>query len=214
MSEWTVVVASDALGSSFPGNYQTENSTTAHYEPSTWHIVSKNSSTNEVKKEIATDSVNMGAFVFKGQRWYDQMCLKQMRYERTKASGTFCVDSQEFLLATSVDGEFNANGVVGLAPSGSSKSYVQSLKKNGQIKQAIVGINFEDPLDTDQKSIINFGSVNFEEVEGGESALNYYSNLAIGKWGLLMDDFAYNGMDLTGDHHAKIALIDSGNFSI
>ena len=44
--------------------------------------------------------------------------------------------------------------------------------------------------------------------------MNYYSNLAVGKWGLLMDDFMYNGIDMTGDHFAKIALIDSGNFSI
>lgn len=44
--------------------------------------------------------------------------------------------------------------------------------------------------------------------------MNYYSNLAVGKWGLLMDDFLYNGIDMTGDHTAKIALIDSGNTSI
>jgi len=29
-----------------------------------------------------------------------------------------------------------------------------------------------------------------------------------------MDDFLYNGKDMTGDHKAKIALVDSGNTSI
>jgi len=29
-----------------------------------------------------------------------------------------------------------------------------------------------------------------------------------------MDDFLYNNLDMTGDHAAKIALIDSGNTSI
>jgi len=58
------------------------------------------------------------------------------------------------------------------------------------------------------------GTINYDEVEGGIDGLNYYSNLAIGKWGLLMDDFLYNSVDMTGDHQAKLALIDSGNFSI
>jgi len=56
--------------------------------------------------------------------------------------------------------------------------------------------------------------LNYDEVSGGEDGLNYYSNLAIGKWGLLMDDFLYNDVDMTGDHSQKLALIDSGNASI
>jgi hypothetical protein len=38
--------------------------------------------------------------------------------------------------------------------------------------------------------------------------------LAVGKWGLLMDDFLYNDVDMTRDHQAKLALVDSGNTSI
>lgn len=62
--------------------------------------------------------------------------------------------------------------------------------------------------------MITIGSVNYDEVDGGEEGLNYYSNLAISNWGLLMDDFMYNSIDMTGNHQAHIALIDSGNFSI
>lgn len=30
----------------------------------------------------------------------------------------------------------------------------------------------------------------------------------------MMDDLLYNGVDVTGDHRAKLGLIDSGNTSI
>ena len=43
------------------------------------------------------------------------------------------------------------------------------------------------------------GSVNYNEVEGGEEGLNYYSNLAVSHWGLKMDDLLYNGIDMTGN---------------
>ena len=62
--------------------------------------------------------------------------------------------------------------------------------------------------------MISFGQIDYSEVVGGEKGLNYYSNLAIDQWGLLMDDFLYNGTDMTLDAGAKIALIDSGNTSI
>ena len=62
--------------------------------------------------------------------------------------------------------------------------------------------------------MITLGSVDYNEIQGGQDGLNYYSNLAVGKWGLLMDDFMYDDTDMTGDHFAKIAMIDSGNFSI
>lgn len=44
--------------------------------------------------------------------------------------------------------------------------------------------------------------------------MNFYSNLAIGKWGLLMDDLKYGTIDMARSHKGKIALIDSGNSSI
>jgi hypothetical protein len=44
------------------------------------------------------------------------------------------------------------------------------------------------------------GGINYAEVEGGVDGLNYYNNLAIDKWGLMMDDLLYNGIDVTGDH--------------
>ena len=55
-------------------------------------------------------------------------------------------------------------------------------------------------MDEDQRSQVQIGSINFAEVENGKDGLNYYPNLAIGKWGLLMDDLLYNDVDITGDH--------------
>jgi hypothetical protein len=78
----------------------------------------------------------------------------------------------------------------------------------------IVGINYENPLDTNQRSVITFGSIMYDEIEGGADGLTYHPNLAQGKWGLLMDLFSYNKVDLTTEHFAKIAFIDSGNFSL
>lgn len=64
------------------------------------------------------------------------------------------------------------------------------------------------------RSQVLIGGVNYEEVQDGANGMNYYSNLVIDKWGLMMDDLNYNNQDMTGPHHAKIALIDSGNSSI
>lgn len=57
------------------------------------------------------------------------MCLKQNRNSRTDETGEFCVNDMEFLLAHSVMGGFEANGVVGLAPSGGDNSIIEQLKK-------------------------------------------------------------------------------------
>lgn len=44
--------------------------------------------------------------------------------------------------------------------------------------------------------------------------MNYYNNLAVGKWGLLMDDVTYDGKDMSKGVGARIGFIDSGNSTI
>jgi hypothetical protein len=61
---------------------------------------------------------------------------------------------------------------------------------------------------------VQIGSIDYNQIEDGINGVNYYSNLAINKWGLLMDDFLYNDVDMTRNHQAKLALVDSGNTSI
>lgn len=110
----------------------------------------------------------------------------------------------------------SANGVLGLAPSHGDNSIVKALQNNGAFpdNRAIIGLNFENPEDTDQKSTVSIGTINYNEIEEGEAGLNYYKNMAVGKWGLFMDDFRYGGEEVNTNGHAMIALIDSGNYSI
>jgi hypothetical protein len=50
-----------------------------------------------------------------------------------------------------VIGSLSANGVLGLAPSHSGNSFVKALKQAGGFPSghAIIGLNYENPLDTD-----------------------------------------------------------------
>jgi len=52
------------------------------------------------------------------------MCLKQARNDRTDDTGSFCVGEMEFLVAESLIGDFEANGVLGLAPTGGKMSII------------------------------------------------------------------------------------------
>jgi hypothetical protein len=64
------------------------------------------------------------------------------------------------------------------------------------------------------QSKINFGHIDFSEVVGGEHGMNYYSNLGRDHWGLMMDDFMYNGIDMTAGQGPKVAVIDSANITL
>ena len=78
---------------------------------------------NDSQIRAMLGSVNLVA-----DRWSDKMCLSQSRNDRTDDTGKLCVNkSFEFGVVNSVVGEFAANGVVGLAPSHSSQSFVNAL---------------------------------------------------------------------------------------
>lgn len=66
-----------------------------------------------------------------------------------------------FLLVDSVIGNFDANGVIGLAPTNDRRSYIHQLYAQGQVNDMKVGLNFENPLDTDSVSTITFGEWDF-----------------------------------------------------
>ena len=44
--------------------------------------------------------------------------------------------------------------------------------------------------------------------------MNYYSNLGRDHWGLMMDDFMYNEIDMTEGQGPKVAIIDSANITL
>lgn len=124
-----------------------------------------------------------------------------------------CVRQMPFLAVSEVYGDFAANGVIGLAPT--ENNFIEMLYEQGVINSRVIGLNLENPLDTNQKSRISIGAIDYNEVEGGANGLNYYNNRAVGKWGLQMDDFLYDDKDMVkGLSGAKIGLIDTGNTSI
>ena len=64
---------------------------------------------------------------------------------RTDSTGRLCVRSMPFVLIDNIIGEFEANGIIGLAPHMHEKSYVGQLFEQGQIQKKIVGLNYENP---------------------------------------------------------------------
>ena len=78
----------------------------------------------------------------------------------------------------------------------------------------MVGLNFEDPNDRNSVSTVTFGYIDFNEVQGGEDGLNYYTNIGVDHWAVMMDDVQYNKMGLDSSAGGRMAIIDSGNTSI
>jgi hypothetical protein len=161
----------------------------------------------------------MGTVNLVADRYTDKMCLIQSRNSRDNNSGKLCVNkSFKFGVIKRIQGNFEANGIIGLSPSRSSESYINALWEQGVITSRIVGLNFENPMDNDQQSKISIGQIDYNEVEEGVNGIRYYTNIATEGtgWGIIMDSVSYNGKNVTGSatDHSKIAFIDSGNTSI
>lgn len=77
-----------------------------------------------------------------------------------------------------------------------------------------VGLNFENPDDTASISTITFGFFDYSQIKGGEEGFNYYSNIGLNHWSVLMDNFKYGDGAISGSGNGKMALIDSGNTTI
>ena len=156
-----------------------------------------------------------------GKVYTEQMCLIQNIHSTEKLtllSGRLCVTDMPFIHANkgnyiNVDGT-EVGGVIGLSPARNDHNYVRKLKSEGVIDRAVVGLNYEPWGVKGLTSRIHFGYVDVGEVEYGEAGLNYYSNLGRDKWGLMMDDFYYNGKDMTMGQQPKVALLDTGNITI
>lgn len=59
---------------------------------------------------------DFGTFYMQGIMYKDNICLAQSRNDRRDDTGRMCVRGMPFLDVTNINGDFNANGVVGLAP--------------------------------------------------------------------------------------------------
>ena len=94
------------------------------------------------------------------------MCLHQVKptAERTENTGRMCVSDQDFLAVESIKNidernKFQANGVLGLAPSDDMKSIIKTMKEQKVIAREVIGLNFEDPQESKLSSTITIGSI-------------------------------------------------------
>lgn len=107
-----------------------------------------------------------------------------------------CVHDHQFVAVSNIVGEFEVNGVLGLAPVPGNVSFVQNLFNQGKIENPYVGLNFEYPEDVDQQSRVNFGWYDYSQAKGGKDGLLWYPNVGIDAWALLVKDFSYGQIDL------------------
>ena len=77
-----------------------------------------------------------------------------------------------------------------------------------------MGLNFEDPNDKNLVSTVSFGYIDYNQIEGGEDGFQYYNNIGLNYWAVLMDDVQYDKQGLGMNTGGKMAIIDSGNTSI
>ena len=143
MSDWTVLMDERADGV-MRSDYSLAKSTTAVpiYHEDT--VVQDEEGGVSGSAEIA--NIDFGSYVINGQKYKDKFCLLQ---NSRRTNPGLCVDDLEFVVADSVIGDFGASGIIGLGPLNDARSMVHRLQATGQITYNIVGLNFEDPLDTD-----------------------------------------------------------------
>lgn len=70
-----------------------------------------------------------------------------------------------FVLADSIIGTFEANGIFGLAPGSNEQSYIDQMYSQGQVANLKVGLNYEDPADDFAISTITFGDWDLNQVD-------------------------------------------------
>ena len=111
--------------------------------------------------------LDYGTIDFEGIIYTDNMCLYQTRNARTQSTGRMCVRNMPFISANKVIGDFEANGIIGLAPNTQNDAYVNQLFMQDQIKNKFVGLNYEDPEDDNSVSTITFGHFDYSQINGG-----------------------------------------------
>jgi hypothetical protein len=82
---------------------------------------------DDAKTQPDIIDLDFGSVSFQGQKYTDNMCLVQTRNERTDNSGTLCVRNMPFVSVSGIIGDFNANGIVGLAPHMHERSFINQL---------------------------------------------------------------------------------------
>ena len=202
---WTTVNTNGIATAQLVSNYDLEESTSA--KPI-------KGATNNAADDLNDTFLKHGTVGFTGNEYRDKMCLYQTRNDRTDASGRMCVRGQKFLAVNDIEGDFEANGIIGLAPVNDDRNYIRSLFFQGQILEQRIGLNIEDPNDVRQISTITVGYFDYDQIIGGEDGFNYYANLGLQVWAILMQNVKYDHFGLTENSLGRMAILDTGNTSI
>ena len=79
---------------------------------------------DDAKTQPDMIDLDFGSVAFQGQKYTDNMCLVQTRNDRTDNTGKLCVRNMPFVSVSGIIGDFNANGIIGLAPHMFERSFV------------------------------------------------------------------------------------------
>lgn len=87
---------------------------------------------------------------------------------------------------------------------------------SGEIEEAKVGLNFEDPMDSSMISSITFGYFDEGSVKKGERGMNWFPNVGTDTWAMgITEPPTYNGEELYEKGEGpKIAHIDTASLNI
>jgi len=140
------------------------------------------------------------------------MCLAAKEEEGESNGSNICAQNQTIVLLNADSRK--PRGILGLAKGSDSNNFVSSLKKQGQIKNAVIGIDLENSFDRTFYLDISIGQINDSKVLRGKAGLSYYSNVGRSKWALQIDNFQYGQRVLSNTAQMQRGFIDSGNFSI
>lgn len=140
------------------------------------------------------------------------MCLVAKKDGGEPDGTKVCAQNQTIVLLNADSRK--PRGILGLAKGHDSNNFVSSLKKQGQIKNALIGIDLENSFDRTFYLDISIGQIDDGKVLKGKAGLSYYSNVGRNKWALQIDNFKYGQRVLSNTTHLQRGFIDSGNFSI
>ena len=107
-----------------------------------------------------------------------------------------------------------AKGVVGLAPEQGDQNMVRQMYKDAYIPDPIVGLNFENSIDTHLTSSIDFGQLNYNSIVNGKDGLSYHANIGADYWALPTEMIEYGDDKMTDLKSPIRTLIDTGNSTI
>eukprot|EP00356_Strombidium_inclinatum_P015458 CAMPEP_0170491868 /NCGR_PEP_ID=MMETSP0208-20121228/11299_1 /TAXON_ID=197538 /ORGANISM="Strombidium inclinatum, Strain S3" /LENGTH=151 /DNA_ID=CAMNT_0010767513 /DNA_START=237 /DNA_END=692 /DNA_ORIENTATION=+ len=149
MTSVTTVDTTDTFNATFHSNYSMSTSTTKVPKMQ----FRQNSDGVKIPEQLVAN-VYLGQKSFYGHLYTEQMCLvkdtsNNETEDMTLETGGLCTSKQDVVMVYDImqdeEDPFEANGIVGLAPSAGVRSIINTLYNTKAIQEELIGINLEDP---------------------------------------------------------------------